>query len=57
MTMSDSNDERDPPVSKPPANIVDQLLGFSAALQALGRELGPIIASASSITHTVNIAT
>ena len=48
-------------MSEPPANIMDQLLGSSAALQALGRELGPIIASAISIassagssTHTVN---
>ena len=59
--MSDNNDEGDPPVSEPLANIVDQLLGSSAALQALGRELDPIIASAistansaSSNTHTVN---
>ena len=48
-------------MSEPPANIVDQLLGCLAALQAPGRELGPIIASAistansaSSNTHTVN---
>ena len=59
--MSDNNDKGDPPVLEPPANIVDQLLGSSAALQALGRELGPIIASAistansvSSNTHSVN---
>lgn len=58
--MSDDNDQGDPhdPLrTEYLTNLVEQLLGSVLALQAVGRELGPIIASAilgSPNTHTIS---
>lgn len=56
----DHEHNQDEPIVDPPTNLVDQLLGSSSALQALGQELVLTTTSAISLaslarftTHTV----